>query len=150
WTRYFYDGAGRITKEVRFRYQDPASGQFPDQIVDPGERPTLAQLIANYDAAVQLNDPAQGRDYIRVVERTYDAAGNKLSESSISDTYGTVTNEWRYDLYNNKLTEIDAKGIADRELRTDYTYDAFNRAVTVTTGQFQYFDSQGGGHFGGV
>jgi len=153
WTRYFYDGAGRPSKEVRFRYQDPQTGQFLAGIVDPGARPPLAQLSANYAAAVAGHDPAHGRDYIRVLECSYDAAGNKIAQTAVSDSYGAVTNEWRYDRFNNKTREVIGKGSVDAagnpsEVRTSYAYDSFNRATQITAGPFQYFDSQGIGYFG--
>ena len=55
WTRYFYDGAGNITKEVRFqrRHIDgPLQGNFINAIADEAGRPSLDQLEADYEAAV--------------------------------------------------------------------------------------------------
>jgi len=153
WTRYFYDGAGRPSKEVRFRYQDPQTGQFLAGIVDRARGPRFAQLSANYAAAVAGHDPAHGRDYIRVLECSYDAAGNKIAQTAVSDSYGAVTNEWRYDRFNNKTREVIGKGSVDAAaIRARFAPATPTTASTAprrfTAGPFQYFDSQGIGYFG--
>jgi YD repeat-containing protein len=153
WTRYFFDGAGNVTKEVRFRVRDHSKpgNPFVDTIVDLDTPPTLAQLTQDYDAAVAAHNPAAGVDTIRVTEYTYDAANNKLSETTVSQAYGRVTDEYRYDRFNNKIREVTAKGLMANgqsiEQRTDYTYDSANRLTRTTIGPFQFFDSNGIGHY---
>jgi len=140
WTRYFYDGAGNVTKEVRFQRRD-ASGQFVNAITDYAERPTLAQLEADYAAAMAAH--AGGADTARVTTRTYDAAKNLLSETELSTSFGAVTTRYGYDRFNNKILTITAQGIAGlgNTLRSDY--DAFNRVVRTETGPFDHDDEAG-------
>jgi YD repeat-containing protein len=135
---------------VRFRirdHSDPAHPRFVDTIVDLDTPPTLEQLMQDYDAAVAAHNPAAGVDTIRVMEDTYDAANNKLSETTVSQAYGRVTDEYRYDRFNNKIREVTAKGLIANgqsiEQRTDYAYDSANRLTRTTIGPFQFFDSNG-------
>lgn len=123
WTRYFYDAQGNITKEARFKYIDPATGQFVDRITDPGFRPSLIQLINNYNAAVAAHQPAAGQDTVRVITRGFDAANHQIHETVHSQAYGAVTTEMAYDRRGNKSME----GTSD--LRTEYVYDTFGRVL---------------------
>ncbi len=154
WTRYFYDEQGRVTREVRFKRRDDA-GVFLDAIRDPLTRPDLAVLLADYQAAVAGHNPAAGVDTIRVIERAYDAAGNKLIEDTVSQAYGRVRSEYRYDRFNNMTRETAFQGATDAlgnslELTTGYSYDAFNRVLTMTVGPFQFADDQGNGYYQSV
>ena len=146
WTRYFYDGQGNVSREVRFIYQDPVTGEFVNQIQDLDERPPLDQLIANYDAAVLA--ASTGADTIREITSLYDAAGNKIQQTVHSQTYGAKTDEWQYDFLGNKTLEITTKGVENEENRSRFTYDAMGRATSVSFGPFQYFDSQGNAYYG--
>lgn len=137
WTRYFYDGQGNVTKEVRFQRRD-AQGNFVDAIADSADRPSLATLEADYEAAV-----AAGPDRVRVTTRAYDAAKQQLRETELSAAFGAVTSRWAHDRFGNKILEVSAEGIAGIENATRMSYDAGNRVLSVQTGPFAHADEAG-------
>ncbi|HWI10593.1 MAG TPA: LysM peptidoglycan-binding domain-containing protein, partial [Burkholderiaceae bacterium] len=140
WTRYFYDGAGNVSKEVRFQRRD-AQGSFEGAITDQAERPTLAQLEADYAAAIAAH--AAGADTVRVTTRSFDAAHNLLGETEHSTAFGAVSTRRAYDRYNNQVLDVSAVGIAGLENRLATEYDAFNRVVRTETGAFAHLDEAG-------
>ena len=139
WSRYYYDAQGNVVREVRFRYQDPVTGQFLNTIPQLATAPSQAQLEANLQAA--LAAAQAGQDTVRDVTRTFDAVGHVTSETHYSQAYGAVTDAVEYDRYGNKTAEISAQGIVGEENRTDYAYDSQDRVVKVTYGASQYFTS---------
>ncbi|MES9948135.1 MAG: calcium-binding protein, partial [Candidatus Thiodiazotropha sp.] len=145
WTRYYYDAQGNLTREVQFKYRDPSTGEFVDAIQNLAS-PSLAQLEANYQAALAAHDSANGVDTIREITRRYDAAGNLLQENRHSDSYGVLTSEWQYDAHGNQVQEITAKGVSGEEQRTRYVYDAMNHLTLVNFGPYTFHDSTGAGH----
>ncbi|HEX5513198.1 MAG TPA: LysM peptidoglycan-binding domain-containing protein [Gammaproteobacteria bacterium] len=150
WTRYDYDAQGNVVREARFKLYDASSGTFLEQIQNRAERPALAELEHSFAKAQEAHQ--RGEDTLRIISRAYDAAGNTIRETAHSRAYGELTNEpgeltseWQYDRYGNKTAETIAKGVAGEELRTTYTYDAYDRLTSVTFGPFQYFQPNAAG-----
>ncbi len=85
WIRYFYDGQGNVSKEVRFQRRD-AQGNFVNAIADDAERPSLGSLEADYAAAVAAD--AAGQDSTRTTTRAFDAANSMLRETELSTAWG--------------------------------------------------------------
>jgi len=140
WTRYFHDAGGNVTKEVRFQRRD-AQGNFVNAIADEANRPSAAQLIADYDAALAAHN--SGADTLRATTRTFDAAKNMLSETEHSRAHGAVTTRAEYDRFNNKTLEVSAVGIAGLENSVRTQYDGLNRVVRSETGAFVHLDEAG-------
>jgi YD repeat-containing protein len=137
WTRFFHDAQGNITQEVRFQRRD-ANGAFIDRITDESNAPSLATLIADYDAAV-----AAGPDHVRVNTRTWDADGHQLSETEHSTVHGQVTHRMAHDRFGNKLVDVQAQGIAGLENAMRMRYDAANRVIATESGAFAHYDEAG-------
>jgi YD repeat-containing protein len=138
WTRFFYDGNGNVTQEVRFKRRD-AAGQFIDAIQDNATKPSLATLQADYAAAMAVTDGSA----VRITRREYDAVHNKLSETHHSLAYGDVTDRYAYDRYNNRILMDMTVGITAEENITRTTYDNLNRMIGVSTGPFTYYSETG-------
>ncbi len=143
WTRYFHDAAGNVTKEVRFQRRD-GNGQFINEITN-GDRPSLAQLQSDYEAAVSAH--AAGADTARITLRSYDAANNKVVETELTNAHGAVTTRTAWDRFKNKLVETAAEGLAGLESTVRNTYDGVNRLVHTATGPFEHLDEAGNSVF---
>jgi YD repeat-containing protein len=122
---------------VRFQRRD-ATGAFIETITDQASAPSLATLIADYDASL-----AGGADHVRVTTRTWDADGHQLTETEHSTAHGAVTSRWAKDRFGNKLVEVSAQGIAGLENAMRMRYDAANRVVSAESGAFAHYDESG-------
>jgi len=140
WTRYFYDTQGKVTKEVKFRQYDEKTATFLDEVTRKTVAPTIDELNAYYDMAINYVDPSQTT---RVVTRAYDAMGNLIQETKHSTTHGDVTSEWQYDRWNNKTVEITAKGRSE-SLRTNYSYDNMGKMTSIVIATDVTYNDVGG------
>ena len=127
WTRYFYDGQGNITKEVRFK--------ISDTVPDFATRPSQTELDGWYDAALLAHDPANGVDTMRLVTRSFDASGNRTAETH-QTAIGAVTDSWEHDRYGNVISENTADGG-----QISYTYDNMDRQISLSYGAFSHYDA---------
>jgi YD repeat-containing protein len=137
WIRTFHDAQGNITKEVRFQRRD-GNGAFIDRISDDANAPSLATLLADYDAAV-----AASPDQVRVTTRTWDADGHQLTETEHSAAHGAVTHRMAHDRFGNKLVDVSAEGIAGLQNAMRMRYDAANRVIGTESGAFAHYDQAG-------
>ena len=141
------------------KFTDPAGGEHTFTYTVSGRTtsrvdPTGASADMTYDSAGRLTgetirDPAG--NVLRVMSYTYDANGNKLTETTervVDGTTEQVTRSWTYDGLNRVVTETDPEGntttreynelgrlaavVDKRGRRTEYTYDEVGSKTRTT------------------